>query len=102
MRHPFDRCIAATYLPFGLLGVLWRLACARSEAATSFSRFVELGLRRILEASDAGFFPVVIFYPSKLIKGIGGTDAYRDIATIFQLSMLECKKPALGGLSIED
>src|SRR6266571_8184352 len=34
--------------------------CARSDAATSFSFFVDFGSLRILPASDAAFLPVVI------------------------------------------
>jgi hypothetical protein len=36
------------------------LRWARSDAATSFCLAVDLGSRRILLASDAGFFPVVM------------------------------------------
>jgi hypothetical protein len=34
--------------------------CARSDAGTSFCFGVDFGSRRILLASDAGFFPVVM------------------------------------------
>jgi hypothetical protein len=56
------------YLRF--LGVVLCLACERSDAATSFSFLVDRGLLKILPASDAAFFPVVIIFPS-----IGETDA---------------------------
>src|SRR2546428_10121441 len=36
--------------------------CARSDAATSFSFFVDFGSLRILPASDAAFLPVVIVF----------------------------------------
>ena len=41
-------------------GFARRGACARSEAATSFCGDGDLGLRRILDASEAGFLPVAM------------------------------------------
>lgn len=46
---------------------LCRGVCAKSEAATFFSRFVEVGLRKIREALDAAFFPVAIMVSSVFI-----------------------------------
>ena len=46
---------SAVYLPLPL-----PRRCARSDAATSFSFLVDLGLLRILEASDAAFLPVMV------------------------------------------
>jgi hypothetical protein len=39
---------------------LWRGAWDKSDAATFFWRFDEVGLRKIREAFDAAFFPVAM------------------------------------------
>ena len=49
--------VRQVYLPFFFVAPR---RCAKSEAATSFSFFVLLGLLRMRPASDAGFFPVAI------------------------------------------
>ncbi len=58
-REP--RCLG--HRGFFLVGGLWRGACAKSEPATSLCFAVDLELRSIRLASDAGFLLVGIFAP---------------------------------------
>lgn len=57
------------YFFFGLL-VGAPLRCARSEAATSFSFFVDFGSRKILPASDAAFFPVAMVASDYVVSAL--------------------------------